>query len=231
MDNVVLTFYQENRWVLPTHLYDFISWVTDHFEQAINYIAQNFDSLRRKHRFEVGRYAEMYATIFITAEILTNYSISRNFWSLEDKELFLLKVENALLTEIANMEIRIKKRDKAFVIVSALREALSSGWLKPAYLNNDTCGLRLDCYEDEDFIYIRSSWLKKVVYDYCKAFHEHCEITSTDELTGLLERVQVLDVLETAKGRENARKLPKQKGNTLRYLYLKKDKMTQIWND
>lgn len=231
VDNGLLAFYQNEKWILPTHLYDFLLWVTEHFIQVEQFVKERFNLLRSRHRFQFGRYADAYATLTVTAEILSDYAMERKFWDIKDRQGFLMQVEDSLLIEFSNMQSRIRRRDKATVVLTALKEAISSRSLKPTWLTDETCGLRLSCYEDETCIYIKSTLLKKIVSDYCRIYQEPCLIANKDELFGLLERVQVLDVQEKDKGREKGRKLPKQKGNTLRYMYLLKTQIDKILSE
>ena len=50
VDNKRLRRYQEERWIIPTHVYDFLQWVTGRFESCVQYIAENYSAYRdQKH--------------------------------------------------------------------------------------------------------------------------------------------------------------------------------------
>lgn len=56
-------------------------------------------------------------------------------------------------------------------------------------------------------------------------------IYSDDELFMLLENLDVLEVEERNGRRNRSRKLPIQRGNALRYLYIKKERMQQLMEE
>ena len=54
------------------------------------------------------------------------------------------------------------------------------------------------------------------------------DLVSADEMISALERLEAIDIAVKADGRrERSRKLPIQRGNTMRYLYIRKNKMIE----
>lgn len=223
--NERLHFYQENRWVLPTHIYDFLTWVTQQFENIVIYIQTYFPVFREKYVFEFGRYSEMYATFMITAEIFMEYAKARDFWRLEEKDFFMRNIDIMLFHEIKQMENRSKYHDKGTLVLQVLSEAVQKKSICTLWLNEDTCRQKAEVYEDGQFLYVKARSLRLMLNQYCKNYHETMQIVSEDELIGLLERLNILDIIQTSAGRQRSRKLPIQHGNTLRYLYIKKEKL------
>lgn len=225
VDNDVLGFFQKNRTVLPTHFYDFLSWVTNNFEQVVSYINNTMPIYRKEKKFKVDRHGEMFATFKVIADIIGAYAKTRQFWNEIQSDDFCRTIEQLIDNELLQMGEKMDKRDKATLVMEALIEALKEYRIMPQKMTPESCQCQEACYEDDYIIYIRSKQLLQATYEYCKRYHLQFGIVNEDEIIGLLERAQVLDIKETGGKRERSRKLPEPKGNNLRYLYLKKDKL------
>lgn len=61
-NNEVLSYYQQNMWILSTHMYDFISYVTDNGIQIVEYIRERLPIMRNKYKnvFSAERYCDAY---------------------------------------------------------------------------------------------------------------------------------------------------------------------------
>ena len=188
----------------------------------MSYIREKYPILRQKNKFEMGRYSEMYATMILTANLITDFARERHYWGEMEANEFLTRIENILLSELRNMEHRIRRRDKGVLVIDVFLEALKNHKIVPVVLNKESCARREAFYEDEGFYYIQTKELRKVVNIYCKTYHESIEIINEDELIGLLEKQGILDILEQDGNRQRSRKLPIQHGNTYRYLYISK---------
>ena len=228
VNNKKLSFYQQNAWILPTHIYDFLGWVTQHFEEAVVYISNAFPQFRDSKTFEMPRYCEMYATIMTTTMITTRYASERRFWGKQESDNFIKLVEQIVTNELYSMALRIKSHDKGRVMIMALNDALISGKLSPVVLTSETAPKRFECYQNEEILFIQTRRLSQVVNQYCKEFGQSCEIINEDEAISLLQRLQVLEVAEQNGKRISSRKLPVQRGNALRYLYINKEKFMNI---
>lgn len=225
VDNDVLEFFQKNRTVLPTHFYDFLSWVTNNFEQVVSYINNTMPIYRKEKKFKVDRHGEMYATFKVITDIIGAYAKARQFWNEIQGDDFCRTIEQLIDNELLQMGEKMDKRDKSRVVIEALLEALREYRIIPQKMTPESCRCQEMCYEDENILYIRSKQLLQVAYEYSQRYHLQFQIVNEDEIIGLLERAQVLDIKELDGKRERSRKLPEPKGNTLRYLYLKKDKL------
>lgn len=229
VQNDQLSFFQENRWVLDTHLYDFIMWLTNHFEEVINYLKNRIPQLRSERLYTIGRYDEMRSHFLVTAEILSQYARERNFWGEVERTSFQDYVKTAIEGEIFSMQQYIRRVDKGVCILRALDEVLKRGQIQTKELNENTCSQSLEIYDSEQILYIRSVYLITIVKGYFLKTYSSMDVISTDEVIGELERLEVIDILVKNDGKkERSRKLPLQRGNKNRYLYLKKEKMREI---
>lgn len=225
VDNEKLRFFQENRWILPTHIYDFLCFVTGDFENVVRYIKNRFVELRNRHQFVFGRYAEAYTVLMLVAEILVYYAKTRGFFTDSEVEENLKLVETILLAEFQRMEGRIRSLDKGTVIVDALKDGLFTHKLIPVILNDENSGQRCPCYQNDVIIFLQMKELQRIIFEYCKSYHLGDISMSSDELLMHLERMELLDIKESEGQKIRSRKLPVQHGNTLRYLYIKKENL------
>ena len=224
VQNDKLRYYQENRWLLPTHIYDFLCWITENFTDVVAFIAKVFPNLRANYVSEIGRYSEMYATFMTVSEILGIYARARKFWNDLAITSFITEAEMIVKGELQIMENRARRRDKADLVVEAFVDAIKKGFVKAVQLNRITSRERCDVYEDEKHYFVRARTLRCLVNQYSLTNQENVEIVNDDELIGLLERIRVLEVYERQDGTvSRSRKLPIQTGNALCYLYLKKE--------
>lgn len=223
-----LLFYQKNKYILSTHLYDFIAWATNHFSSIVEYIAQRVPLLRTQYDFEYARYREMYAIFLVTAELIAGYAKERGFWVENEEKTFVDFISEIICMEIHIMENRIRRRDKGTLILAAFKYAIESGKVVFYDLTEENCKGRWDWYQNESFYFCRAKELRRVVGEYCSAYKEPMQIVNEDDLISALERKQVLEILDVNGKKERARKLPMQKGNTLRYLYLKKSAIENL---
>lgn len=221
--NESLKFYQDHRWILTSHLYDFLVWVTANFEAVVDFIKTKFPERRSEYSFEFGRYAEMYATFLVTAEILNQYTYTKGFWNKKTREEFIQNVQGIIIGDLLMMEEKVRLRDKGILILDALLYAVDHHIIKPVELTKETCSQKLTVYENDEFYFIQIRELRRLVSEYVSTYRENREIVNDDELCSELEKKDAIEIYIKKDGsRERARKLPVQRGNTLRYLYIKK---------
>ncbi len=229
VQNDKLRYYQEERWILPTHMYDFLSWITENFQWIVVSIKERFPYFRLQHPAKIGRHSEMYATMQITAEILGCYAKSRGFWKESEIQTFLGDVDIIVRGELLRMDARARKRDKGQFVIEAFLDALKRGTISPIQLNKTTSQEKNDLYENERLYFARANSLRCLTNQYALMHQEQIEIINDDELIGALERIKVLEVYERKDGSiSRSRKLPIQSGNALCYLYLKKSALKEM---
>lgn len=232
VQNDQLSFYQENRWVLNTHLYDFVLWVTDHFEKVVNYVSNRIPQLRSERLYTVDRYNEMRAFFTVTTEIFSQYARDRNFWMEDESFSFQHSVKMAIGEELCSMQRYIRKLDKGIWILRALDELIKRGQSSVKELNENTCSQCLEIYDSNEMLYVRSKYLIIVAKEYLTKTYSGINIVNEGEVISALERLEVIEILIKEDGkRERSRKLPIQRGNRNRYLFVKKEQMKKILED
>lgn len=230
VQNEYLRFYQENKWVLSTHVYAFLVWVTGKFKKIVDFIRDRFDQFRNDYQLSIPRFSDCFATFMVTANLLSDYALERGFWDQQQCQDFLSEVGEIILSELKSMEYRIQNVDKGIYALQVLEENLKSRQIRTTWLNEDSCSNRNKLYENQEFYFIQTDYLRRIVNEYSRENDDKIEIINSDEIIGHLERLQVLDILEKDGKREKSRKLPIQRGNTLRYLYVRKSAVMRLLN-
>lgn len=230
VQNEILAEYQKIPWLVPTHFYDFLAWATGNFDRIVNYLRENAHDLRTQHRFAYGRYGEMYATFLLTADILSGYAQERGFWKQDNSNDFLNTVMQMALDELRVMEERLKESDRGQIALNALAKAVAEGQVQPVWLTEESCRQREEIYEDLERIFIRKKELQRLAIAYAKE-NDLAVVFSEEELIRLMEGLGVLEIYTGAGKNERSRKLPCQRGNTLRYLYVNKKAMEARLSD
>lgn len=228
VDNEKLQIFQESRWILSTHAYDFLNWLTERFDVCVQEIQKKYTAFRDVHRCAVGRFAGMYATMRMVAEILCMYAEERGFWNVSEAAHFLCCVEESVLTELNIMGERLRKRDKATQVLLVLKTAIDNNKIAPVFLNAESCREKEEVYENEDFYFISTKYLRLIIEEEMKGFPDTPKIINSDEMIALLDRKGALDILEKDGHRIASRKLPIQRGNACRYLYIKKSVLENL---
>lgn len=226
--NDVLAIYQKEKWILPTHMYDFLTWVTERFDICVDIIQQVYISSRSKYTFRVGRFAGMYSTMMCVAKILCLYAEQRAFWSGEESQEFCENVERAVTLELNIMEDRLKRRDKATKVLDIFKTEIETGQIVAVRLNEETCKDRELLYEDDNFYYISTMYLRQIVERRSKDIPDMPPVINSEEMILLLDRKGAIAVLEKDGKRIKSRKLPIQRGNAKRYLYIKKNILNNL---
>ena len=229
--NPRLKTYQTERWILPSHIYDFVAWVTPRFDAVVKYIGRSVEDIRAERRFALARHNEMYSVMLTTCKILCQYAAEKGFWTREQCQQFFAQATGCFMADIRMMEARFKALDKGLLAIQALGNALKSGKLSPLALTHESCQRQAESYQDDTYVYIKTNRLSRLIHEYCLANYIPDPIVNNEELLSLLERLKVLDILEGPNGRERSRKLPIQRGNAMRYLYLSKTKMAELLTD
>ena len=83
-------------------------------------------------------------------------------------------------------------------------------------------------YEDDNFYYISTMYLRQIVERRSKDIPDMPPVINSEEMILLLDRKGAIAVLEKDGKRIKSRKLPIQRGNAKRYLYIKKNILNNL---
>ena len=223
VDNNKLRIFQDERWLIPTHAYDFLQWVTHNFQTCVAYIRESFPIYRETHNYVVGRYGGMYADFMIAADFICMYAKDKGFWDDTACAQFTYKVKKVIEVEFGIMEDRFRQRDKGTQILIVLKYVVENKIVRPVYLDEISCSRSEEFYEDQTRYFIQTKFLRRILDNYNRERSDSLTIINNEELIVLLDRKDALEVIEHDGKRVRSRKLPIQKGNWKRYLYIKKE--------
>lgn len=231
VEDSTLLFYQQNPWILPSHLFDFIQWETENLDLILNSISSQIPILRTKYRFEFPRFGEMYALFNLMSKFIGQYAEDRKFWSSEQSDAFVQGCDDLTLSLLRTMEKRMRNYDKGLLVAHALSEAIEHGILTPVKLNSESCAKKELAYEDSTRYFIQTKIIKKIAEMYCSKYKIEIQFINDEDILTALERHEILEIIDKGAGRERSRKLPIQLGNHLRYLYLRKESLYAFINE
>lgn len=226
-----LLFYQQNPWILPSHLFDFIQWETQNLDFILNSISSQMPILRTKYQFEFPRFGEMYALFNLMSKFIGQYAEDRKFWNSEQSDAFVQRCDDLTLSLLRTMEKRMRNYDKGLLVAHALIEAIEHGILTPVKLSNESCAKKELAYEDSTRYFIQTKIIKKIAEMYCSKYKIEVQFINDEDILTALERHEILEIIDKGACRERSRKLPIQLGNHLRYLYLRKESLYAIINE
>lgn len=226
-----LLYFQKNPWILPSHIFDFIQWTIPNLEFILKNIASQIPVLRMKYQFEFPRFGEMYALFNLMAKFICHYAEDRRFWNPENSATFVRECDDITISLLRAMERRMKNFDKGILIVRSLIEAIGNGSLPLTKLNEVSCQQRELAYEDATRIFVQTKIIKRIVEGYCTNYKINTVFVNEEDILTALERLEILETIEKGASKERSRKLPIQRGNHLRYLYLLKEPLFAVTNE
>ncbi len=226
VDKEILTYYQENPLILPTFLYGFIDFITQNQTEVIKLIKQKMKMYRRMLNFSIARLNESAAHSLTTLDVLGLY------WKKELPEYDIDNVTEVwaqgILMVFGENDRRLANTDMATVILQALEEAMQN-------FPEKVKDVELLCKDDDGMIYLDSEHIyvqQKSLYQFAKSYCNKFDIEFVKDVNMIVEKLKeknLLDYLTNSKGHaECARKLKQSKGNTKRFLYLKRKVMEAV---
>ena len=226
VDNFKLSYYQNYYQILSTHTYDFLEWVSQRYDSIVNYIREVLPQYRNEKIFNYPRYAEMYATFCVTLDIILEYAYEKMFISEVEKNAMLIKSKQITISELKENEKNLFGQDIGTVLISSIWESINSGKLKMQLLSNCNCRDLNSGFQDEKYIYIQTKELGRLFKDYVNKYGLNVRIDNYSSIAKYLEAKDVLDIKINADGvKERVRKLPIQRGNHQRYLWIEKTRL------
>lgn len=225
INNEILSYYQENLLILNTHMYDFIDYITRHFDELVSYIRTRVMKIRETANFEIPRFCEYFAQLSAVAEIIAKYATERGFWNENNALRWLQECTQVLDLVIKKNIVAIVQEDFASYVIQALKGSLveygvcNIEELQPRRLSREGIA------EDNNYFYIQVDFLMELTRKYWLRLSKDLPFSSKKQLTMFLEQKGL--ILVRKEGDDIRRTLPIPKGKQ-RVLYIKKDKMTEL---
>ncbi len=181
---------------------------------------------RRMLNFSIARLNESAAHSLTTLDVLGLY------WKKELPEYDIDNVTEVwaqgILMVFGENDRRLANTDMATVILQALEEAMQN-------FPEKVKDIELLCKDDDGMIYLDSEYIyvqQKSLYQFTKSYCNKFDIEFVKDVNMIVEKLKeknLLDYLTNSKGHaECARKLKQSKGNTKRFLYLKRMVMEAV---
>lgn len=222
-----LTYYQENYKIMTTHLYDFIAYITEHFDDILQFIGENVQKIRTEKRYDVPRFSEYFAQFMTTADLIGQYAIQRGFWDYSTWNKWMSYVESILEAVVGKNLRSVRMEDFGVLALSALKDAIEQrGVIDIKDLKSE----RPHTYQivtDTEFYYVDAKYLLEITKKYAARFGKISPFHTVLQLTTFLENLGV--IVTKNEGKEHRRTLPFP-GYKKRVLYICKDKMNEILN-
>lgn len=223
-----LSYYQQNPLILSTYLYGFIMYLQKNIKLVLGGIQESVSYYRAKANYSVARLNETQAILFTALDISESYWKSSGFISKEDSRGEEWKKDIADI--ILENDKQMVKCGAVEVILCALEEKYYCvpQILKPIEeISRQNYGL---AYYDENFIYVQLEDLYRWTKEYCAKYDVNFYLQKSMIAEKLKEKNVVECVTNSKKQEECARKLKQGKGNTRRYLYLKRKRIEELLN-
>lgn len=223
--NDILSFYQNNPYILTSYLYDFIAYISKNFEQIINFIKHRVTELRATRTYEIPRYAEYFAQLMTCAEIIAHYAVDRGFWNDEEAANWNMWCETVLHEVICKNLIHVEREDFAVMILQALQVEIDESCVMLLQnLTTERIGYN-QIVEDEKYYYIQSEYLIELTKKFWTKQGKDIPFTSSKQLTLFMEQKDLIVVRKEKDSTRRTLALPKRKQ---RVLYIKKNKMFEL---
>lgn len=220
-----LTYYQENKLILTTHLYDFIRYVTENFEEIKDLIGKSTKRFRAEKKTEIPRYNEYFGQFMAAGKVIVRYAISRGFWDVSETEDWLRMLENTLNIVIEKNLRIVRMEDFGILTMSALKSVMGENGvidIKDLHGNNISYH---EIVSDEHFYYVEADFLLETTKRYAARFGKTLPFHSKRQMTIFLDN---LGVIQTKREGDDLRRTLPFPGHKKRVVYIIKEKMWEI---
>ena len=229
VDKVALNYYQNSPLTLPTYLFHYISFISQHVPEIIEYIRSKVPEYRNQMKFKVARYNETAAQLLTAVDIMFSYWKESGFLNNAEAEKHIW--QSNILKIISKNDKALEKVDAVNVILQALLERVQNKTSSVKDVEKISSSDDGDIYFDEQFVYIPLNQLFHLTKDFCKSYDIPFYLQPKMIADKLKER-GFLDCVENSRGHmECARKLKQSRGITKRFLYIKRDKLEGFFGD
>lgn len=129
IDGNLLRLYQDNPYLISSHLSRFLAWVGQLGEQVIRMIQDNFDTERSYFRTVVHelRLVDTAVTLMLVAQIICRYACDCSAMGVEEAQQFASRCRNAITEAVVASEARSCEADPVALYINALISLMDSG--------------------------------------------------------------------------------------------------------
>jgi hypothetical protein len=226
-----LSSHQQNPDIFPTHLYDFLLYITQYFDYTVAEIKRICGELRKRGKFRIPRVSEQYAVLMCMAEIIMQYGENRGFLNAEYKRQFLQNTDIQVTEILKKNESIVKTQNPMAIILTAFHSQIQNGAINLIAVEN--CEeIASDLYVDHEYFFITAEALHHLADEYLRRMGSRVQLPEVRSMAKELERIQIIKVLKEPNGTtRRTLRLPKTQKNKKRYLYLHKEALTHYLQD
>jgi hypothetical protein len=225
-NNDILSWYQKNNTVLPSHIYDFIAFVTENFISVKKFIADNVQLIRSKtkEQFHYDRFPEYYAQFSTIIDIIFWYAKNRGFMDeklcCKHKEYFT----NVMLELLQQNELDLRQENIDDLFISKVYELLSNEKTKITDIN-DAPEVKADIYCSDKIYYLKSGVLIGIAE---KLYGNSGFSPTIRELSKKLYDNQLIITKKESDHIRRLHKIPRAKEKNARYIWICRDKLEEF---
>lgn len=225
-----LTYYQNHSEIKEDFLICFIAYLTKEQDRIINMMKFRLQELRRSQndRFSNVRYAEYYATLRMTAEILLEFGVNVGAYTKAEEEELLNQYDHIILRILTENDQKLKNEEPHIRICKAIWEA----YIDPTITKVNSYefipnGAIARDERNTGFVYIRMKDIIFYIKKYRESYNEFVDDTES-QVIRCLKEYGILIPKKEGSGIRNTMKIPRNKteirGQRFAYLNLNKVK-------
>ncbi len=227
-DNI-LSQYQSNKTLLPSHIYDFIAYVTENFAEVVRYIEVNV----RKTREEMSkilfydRFPEYYAQFSVIIDLIFKYGKSRGFIESQQAKEYCTEYKEIILRLLKDNEMVLMEQNQNGLFIVKIYTEFQQGNNKFVDIKEGKT-VRSDYYTSESIFYVKPERLVDLMKDNFDT--QGMERSVRDVLKMLDENGILVTAIESGQRRRSV-KIPQIIDKNARYARINKSKLESFANE
>lgn len=227
-DNI-LSQYQSNKTLLPSHIYDFIAYVTENFAEVVRYIEVNV----RKTREEMSkilfydRFPEYYAQFSVIIDLIFKYGKSRGFIESQQAKEYCTEYKEIILRLLKDNEMALMEQNQNGLFIVKIYTEFQQGNNKFVDIKEGKT-VRSDYYTSESIFYVKPERLVDLMKDNFDT--QGMERSVRDVLKMLDENGILVTAIESGQRRRSV-KIPQIIDKNTRYARINKSKLESFANE
>ena len=194
VNNDILSYYQNNYKILPTHIYDFLDYIRCNYNNTVKYIKQRIPEIRKQAStyFHIPRYAKTFAQFVCVAEIFLSYALYHRFISDLEYTSYCKEFTDSIHRVILKNDFNVIVKNPATMFLMALQSSIDNGKIMCRPLSDAKQNMADCIYISDDFMYIKPDTALILAKMYWRDLDIHFPATSTDSLTQHLVSKEVI---------------------------------------
>ena len=229
VDTHLLEYYQQRLDILPTFLCDFLNYISRNSKQVINYIKDMVTKIRSENtgRFNALRYAEYYAQLKVTLDLLMDYAKDRKINS--DLNIIYEQWHQAVIYTVLVNSNELKLQNPVVLIVQAINWAIECGGVFCLKVEDSSWSNEKSyVFYDSDFYYIQPEVAYSLVNSYAKTNALTNTAYTPKMLVNYLSESGLLESYEESGIKRKSGKRPCSRGDNRRYIRIFKVKFLDL---